>query len=145
MIDTSREEYWTGDRPEDIDEWLRLYAEDDNMDVVPVICHTCGNDSFELKVDQEEDAIQVKCTECGTRKILLDCDEVWEDARPRLRRCPVCKKSKSYNVRVGFARRENGSVKWVYIGNRCTSCQALGSYLDWKINYEPTDAMERNI
>lgn len=145
MIDTSREEYWTGDSPEDIVEWLRLYSKDDNMDVKPVICHKCGNDAFELRVDQEEDAIQVKCTECGVKKILLDCDEIWEDARPRLRKCPVCKKSKSFNVRVGFSRRDNGSVRWVYIGNRCTGCEALGSYLDWKINYEPTDEMERNI
>ena len=63
----------------------------------------------------------------------------------RLRKCPVCKSCKEYNLRVGFARRENGSVKWVYIGNRCTGCGTLGSYLDWKINYEPTDEMERNI
>lgn len=99
MIDTSREEYWTGDSPEDIVEWLRLYSKDDNMDVKPVICH----------------------------------------------KCPVCKKSKSFNVRVGFSRRDNGSVRWVYIGNRCTGCEALGSYLDWKIDYEPTDKMERGI
>ena len=54
-------------------------------------------------------------------------------------------KSKVYNVKVGFVRRENGSVKWVYIGNRCTACGTLGSYLDWKIDYEPTDEMEQNI
>lgn len=144
MIDTTKK-YWTGDSADDIAEWLRLYAEDENMEVKPVICHTCGHDCFELRVDQDEDAIQVKCTSCGTKKILLDCDDVWEDAKPKLRKCRVCKDSKSYNVRVGFLRRENGSVKWVYIGNRCTCCGTLGSYLDWKIDYEPTDEMEKNI
>lgn len=144
MIDKSKK-YWTGDSAEDISEWLRLYAEDDSMDVKPVICHTCGNDSFVLRVDQDEGAIQVKCTACGTKKILLDCDDIWEDAKPKRRWCPVCKISKSHNVRVGFVRRENGSVKWVYIGSRCTRCGTLGSYLDWKIDYEPTDEMEQNI
>lgn len=144
MIDTSKK-YWTGDSADDISEWLRLYSEDDSIDVKPVQCHSCGNDSFELRVDQNEDAIEVKCTQCGTKKILLDCDEVWEDAKPRLRKCSVCKACKAYNVRVGFIRRENGSVKWVYIGNRCTNCGTLGSYLDWKIDYEPTDEMEQNI
>lgn len=144
MINTGSK-YWTGDSAEDIDEYLRLYSEDDNIDVKPVACNACGKDVFELLIDQDEDAIQVKCIECGTRKILLDCEDVWEDANPKLGKCSVCKKSKHYNVRAGFCRRENGSVKWVYIGNRCTNCGTLGSYLDWKIDYEPTDAMEQNI
>lgn len=144
MIDTSKK-YWTGDKEGDIAEYLRLYAQDSTMDTKRIICHTCGKDTFELRVDQTEDAIEVECTECGTKKILLDCGDVWEDAKPKLRKCSVCKNCKSYNVRVGFQRRENGSVKWVYIGNRCTNCGTLGSYLDWKIDYEPTDEMEQNI
>lgn len=144
MIDKSKK-YWTGDTAEEIDEYLRLYAEDNNIDVMPVICYSCGNDSFELRIDQNVDVIQIKCTECGMKKILLDGEEVWENARPRLRKCPVCKSCKSYNVRVGFQRRKSGSVKWIYIGNRCTNCGTLGSYLDWKIDYEPTDKIESNI
>lgn len=144
MIDKSQE-YWTGDSADDISEWLREYTEDNDIDVKPVICRSCRNDAFELTVDQDEDVIQVNCTKCGTKKILLDCEELWEEADPELRTCSVCKGCKSYNVRVGFIRRENGSVKWVYIGNRCTNCGTLGSYLDWKIDYEPTDIMESNI
>lgn len=145
MIDTTKEDYWTSDTAEDISEYLRLYSENRDIDVKSVVCHSCGNDSFELKVDQDEDAVQVKCTKCTTKKILLDCEDVWEDANPKWKNCPICKKSKSYNVKVGFARRESGSVKWVYIGNRCTNCGTLGSYLDWKVDYEPTEEMEENI
>ena len=145
MIDMTKEDYWTGDTAEDISEYLRLSSENENIDVKSVVCHSCGNDCFELMVDQNEDAIQVRCTQCTTKKILLDCEEVWEDAKPKLKKCPICKKSKSYNVKVGFTRRENGSVKWVYIGNRCTECGTLGSYLDWKIDYESTDELEGNI
>ena len=144
MIDKTKR-FWTSDSADDISEWLRLYAKDDSIDVKPVICHTCECDSFELRIDQNNGAIQVKCASCGEKKILLDCDDVWADAKPRLKKCRVCKIGKSYNVRVGFIRRENGSVKWVYIGNRCTECGTLGSYLDWKIDYEPTDKLEQNI
>lgn len=144
MIDKSPK-YWTGDTAEDISEYLRLYADNQELDIKPVICHSCGNGVFTLRVDADESVIQVKCTECGEKKILLDGEEFWEDASPRLRKCPVCKVGKSYNVRVGFTRRENGSVKWVYIGNRCTNCKTLGSYLDFKIDYEPTDKVEENI
>lgn len=79
------------------------------------------------------------------KKILLNGEDYRAHARLRLRKCPVCKSCREYNLRVGFARRENGSVKWVYIGNRCTGCGTLGSWLDWKVSYEPTDEMERNI
>ena len=144
MIDRSKK-YWTGDTADDIDEWLRLYSEDEHMDVKPVICHACGCDSFEMRIDQDEGAIQVKCISCGEKKILLDGGDIWEDAAPRLVKCRVCKICKSHNVRAGFIRRESGSVKWVYIGSRCTGCGTLGSFVDWKVSYEPTDEMERNI
>ncbi len=137
--------YWTGDSADDSSEWLRLYTADSSLDVKPVLCHSCDNDCFELRIDQVESVIAVKCAKCGAKKILLDCEEFWEDAKPKLRKCSVCKTWKSFNVSIGFARRENGSVKWAYIGNRCTNCGTLGSYLDWKIDYEPTDEMEQNI
>lgn len=89
MIDKSKK-YWTGDSAKDISEWLRLYTGDDSLDVKSVICHTCGGDSFELRVDQNESAIQVKCTACGTKNILLDCGDIWADAKPRLRSRLVC-------------------------------------------------------
>lgn len=136
---------WKGYNQKDIDKYLRIYSEEKDIDIKDVICHKCGNDSFNLIIDQDEGVIQVKCTKCETEKILLDCEEYWEDAEPELQVCPVCNKGESFNVKVGFVRRENGSVKWVYIGNRCTKCKSLGSYLDWKISYEPTTKMEQNI
>lgn len=71
MIDKTKK-YWIGDSAEDISEYLRLYSENNSIDIEPVLCHLCGNDCFELRVDQIEDAIEVKCAKCGTKKILLD-------------------------------------------------------------------------
>lgn len=144
MIDKSKK-YWTGDSPEDIDQWLRLYTEEEGLEVRPVVCQECGGDAFEVRCDVREGVIQVKCAVCGAKKLLLDGEEYRENARLRLKKCPVCKESKTFNVRVGFLRRENGDVRWVYIGNRCTACGTLGSFLDWKVNYGPTGEMEKNL
>ena len=144
MIDKSRK-YWYGDRADDIDEFLKEYTEVSDIDIKPVACHSCGSAVLSMRIDSNEEAIQVKCPSCGAKKIILDCEEVWEDASPRLRKCAVCKISKEHNVKVGFIRRENGSAKWVYIGSCCTNCGVLASYLDWKISYEPTDEIEKNI
>ncbi len=143
MIDKSKE-YWYGDSADDIDEYLREYSMTDTLDVKPVLCHSCGSEALHLRIDPVEGAIQVKCPVCGYKKILLDCDEIWKEAKPRLNKCPICKE-KEHNVRVGFLRRESGSVRWVYVGNRCVHCGVLGSCLDWKVSFEPTDRMESNI
>lgn len=144
MIDKSKK-YWTGDSPEDIDQYLRLYAGEPGLEVRPVVCRGCGGDAFEVRVDREESVIRVKCAVCGREKYLLDCEEYRGDARPRLKKCPVCKGGRTFNVRVGLLRRESGSVRWAYVGNRCVDCGTLGSFLDWKIDYEPTGEMEQNI
>lgn len=144
MIDKSGQ-YWHGSCADDINKYLKEYSENPSVDIKPVVCHSCGKDIFKMWVDYDEDAIQVECAECGNKKILLDCVDIWEDANPELCECPVCRKSWNYNVKAGFVRKENHNVKWVYIGNRCTECGVLGSCLDWKISYEPTDEMENNI
>ncbi len=144
MIDKTKT-YWHGDCADDIDEYLKEYTEALDIDIKSVICHSCGCETLVLHIDFDEEAIQVKCPKCGEKKILLDCQEVWEDAKPRLLKCPICKTSKEHNLKVGFIRRKNGNVKWVYIGTRCTNCGVLASCLDWKISYEPTDEMEKNI
>ncbi|MDE6781059.1 MAG: hypothetical protein K2J40_06340 [Ruminococcus sp.] len=144
MIDKSGQ-YWHSECADDIDEYLKEYSENPSIDINSVVCRSCGKDIFKLWVDYDEEAIQVECTECGSKKILLDCVDVWEDASPELCKCPVCRKTGSYNVKAGFIRKENHNVKWIYIGNRCTDCGVLGSCLDWKISYEPTDEMENNI
>ena len=46
MIDRSKK-YWTGDSPEDIDPYLRLYVEEPGLEVKPVACRRCGGDTFE--------------------------------------------------------------------------------------------------
>ena len=144
MIDKSRK-YWYGDCANDIDEFLREYTEISDLEIKPVTCHSCNSNTLIMRIDSDEEAIQIQCPKCGEKKILLDCQDIWDEVKPKLRRCVVCKISKKHNIKVGFVRRENGDVKWVYIGSRCTNCGVLASYLDWHINYGPTCEMEKNI
>jgi len=143
MIDKTKE-FWTSDTANDIDEYLREYTEVADIDVKPIVCRICNNDVFELKGDQDEGAVQVKCAACAHKKIILDCAEIWKEVSHRTIKCPICK-NKMFNTRVGFIRRENGDAKWVYTGERCVSCETLMSSFDWKIDYGPTSEMESNI
>lgn len=145
MIKIKKNGYWYGSHADDITEYLKAYAEDPNLEVKSVQCHSCGNDAFAVHLDYDESVVQIRCSKCGTEKVLLDGEEFLEEASLEAMECPVCEKSKAHNVKVGFARRKNGDVKWVYVGVRCHQCGVLGSCLDWKIDYGPTDEMEKNI
>ena len=143
MIDKTPK-YWTGDSPDDITEWLHEYTEEPSLEIHPVLCRNCKNDALEARIDGDEGVVQIICPECKTKKILLDGEEIWSECHPKKRKCIVCKNNR-FNIRVGFIRRDNGDVKWVYIGERCTQCGTLASYADWNINFGPTDEMEQNI
>ena len=144
MIDKSGK-WWVGETADDITEYLATYSGNDAIDVKTIKCNKCGCDRLYVRLDYNEDAIQVICPECKYKKILLDCEETWSDAKPKAYHCPICRKRTTFNMKAGFIRRENGSVKWVYIGEMCTECRTLGSFMDWKVGYEPTDEMENNI
>lgn len=46
--------------------------------------------------------------------------------------------NETFNVTVGFSRRDDGEVRWVYLGLRCIEDSVLGCYADWKIDYSPS-------
>jgi hypothetical protein len=58
------------------------------------------------------------------------------DADPGDAACPCG--GEIFNVAVGFALRDDGDVRWVYVGLRCTKDGILGVYADWKIDFSPT-------
>ncbi len=127
--------WWKGSSFEDVTEYIKLYMGYPVEQVVQSIC-TCGNTTFTLKVDQEEDCAQRTCTACNKSTFIGDSDEYWEDASPKKVRCPC--KNTVFEIGVGFSFRDDGNIKWVTIGHRCMKCGVLGSSADWKINYAPT-------
>lgn len=142
MISKSKD-CWKGSGAEDIDEYLKQYSQDPRLDVKSAVCGSCGGSSFVVECDADECAIRLKCTRCGKRKFLADSEEYWEDADPETVQCPICGGS-AYNVSSGFSR-DDDRIRWIYIGIRCIKCGALGSPLDWSIDYEPDGDLDRNI
>ena len=142
MIDKSKK-YWSGDSAADIDEYLREYTEVPDLEVRPVTC-SWGSEDFTILVDQDEGAVLLKCTHCAEEKFLLDSAEYWPSCQPKAGICRLCKNAE-YNVRIGVVRDEDGHMQWIFVGNRCTDCGALGSYVDWGVEPEASDELEQML
>lgn len=133
-----------GSDPTDIEEYLRL-----NMAASYPVIRTvhaqcaCGHDVFTLLVDADEGCAQRVCAACRTTHLICDSDESWDDAAPATVACPCS--GTAFQVAVGFSHRGDGSINWITIGHRCTSCGALASSADWRVSYTPTDHLYAQV
>jgi hypothetical protein len=139
-----KKNHWYGENVDDLTEYLIEYTDGDVKKCVAVKCPHCASDRFSARFDGDEGAIEAKCVSCGEARLLLDSADYWDECDPEEAVCPTCS-AKEYNLAVGFVYRDNGDVKWVYVGCRCVECGVLGSFLDWKINYAPTEELEKNV
>lgn len=141
MIDNTGE-YWKGDDKSDIIKYLEAYSEGKITDTKEILCPECGGTEFLILLDEDEGALQVECINCHTKRLLLDSKDYWQECDPEISEC-ICN-NQVLNLTIGFVRRKNRNIKWIYLGVRCIKCGTLGSLADWKINYEPTDELEKN-
>jgi hypothetical protein len=74
---------------------------------------------------------------------MLDSADTAEVAVPEECACPCG--GETFQVAVGFALRDDGDVRWVSVGLRCTTDGTLGVYADWKIDYSPTNALFEKV
>lgn len=138
-IDTSGK-WWTGSTAADIDEYLQAFSREQGAPVGRVthsVCNACQGDVFDLRVDDEEGCAERTCSSCGQVTLMLDSAEYVEDANLQDCACPCG--GESFNLAIGYLLRDNGDVRWVYIGVRCVADGVLGCYADWKIDYGPSD------
>jgi hypothetical protein len=138
MLDTSGE-WWTGDNPADLCEYLQALT----ADSYPVtefrlaVC-ACGGCEFLLEADKNEGTARRTCSGCDAVHFVCDSEEYWEDATPESWKCVGCGDNRT-NVGVGFALYEDAEdIHWLYIGVRCATCGILGCFADWKIGYGPS-------
>ena len=132
-------QWWTGDSPSDLDEYVTMFSSQTYtaQKVVHAACASCGSDSFTVTLDEEEGCAVRTCASCGDAKALLDSDEYLDDATLEGAECP-CGGS-VFNTAVGFAfYADSSDVRWVYLALRCTEDGVLGCYADWKIDYAPS-------
>jgi hypothetical protein len=136
-IDTSGE-WWKGIDFSDLAEYIRIYTEDGYPAEKIIQCKCqCGAGVFRLEADPDEGCAKRICAACGSEAFVCDSEEYWDDAEPIRCVCPCG--GELFELGVGFSFREDGDVKWITVGERCVSCGALGSFVDWKIDYGPTE------
>lgn len=130
--------WWVGSEAADLDEYLRAFtAEGYPADRFVRAKCTCGHDQFRLEADPDEECAQRTCARCGISRLIADSEDHWSDAAPEPIVCPC--RGRIFEVAVAFSHREDASVKWVTVGERCIECGVLGAAADWKIDYAPTD------
>ncbi len=139
-IDTSGE-FWTGDEPADIREYLEALIRDEGgyaVDEFRLARCGCGSHTFHLHADLDEGAARRTCTECGHDHFVCDSGEYWDECEPEPIHCPACDSPRT-NIGVGFSLYDPaGDPRWLYLGLRCPNCGLLGCVADWKINTHPS-------
>jgi hypothetical protein len=141
-IDTSRK-WWVGSEAADVADYLAAYKAEgyDVHEVRLCKCH-CGSISFTLEADRDEGCARRTCAVCCSKHFICDSAEFWEEAEPESWKCSECQ-GDTCNLGVGFSLYEpkkgrDADVRWVSVGQRCTSCGTLGSFVDWKVGYGPS-------
>ena len=128
--------YYYGDSQLDIQDELLRYSKLNEYPTVhyaDAVC-VCGNNRFNLSLDDEEGAAVRKCIVCKTEHPIGDSNDFLEDAELETREC-ICR-SNVFEITVGVSLYENSKdVKWLYVGCRCVNCELTGCYGDWKNEY----------
>jgi hypothetical protein len=137
--------WWTGTEFADVAEYLRACTADGYpaQEITQSVC-SCGGKVFLLAGDPEEGCAQRTCISCQASAFIGDSGEYWAEADPEQCVCPVCQ-GRHYEIGVGFSLRDDGDVRWITVGERCVNCGLLGSFVDWKIDYSPTDSLLRQV
>ncbi len=75
------------------------------------------------------------CSGCKTAAFIGDSEDHWEDADTGDAVCPC--KAKLFHLAIGFCLDPSGEINWMIVGAECTSCELVGVYADWCIDFEP--------
>jgi len=136
---------WVGASPEDIKEYLEAYSAEDyrSQEYRQAKC-ACGGETFELLADDDEGCAKRICTSCGIEQFICDSAEYWSEATPEKWKCVECG-STSANIGVGFSLYDDGEVRWLYVGERCSNCGTLGCFAGWKVAYTPSKQLLEQV
>ncbi|MEQ8637118.1 hypothetical protein [Gimesia maris] len=130
--------YWYGENHADLRQEMTRYSELNGYPIdsfVDVVC-TCGNDSFLFRTDQNEGVAMRFCPQCETEHLMGDSEDYTDEAEVEKHFC-VCD-AEVFQITAGIHRYRNeddslsADVRWLYLGCRCVDCGLVGSYADWK-------------
>jgi hypothetical protein len=136
-IDKS-DKWWLGESPDDIKEYLEAYTENSYpISEFRLAKCQCGGQEFLVEYDSDEGVVRRTCVNCKVKHFVCDSEENYDGGKLKKLKCVECK-STSMNIGVGFSLYDDGEVRWLYNGERCSKCGVLGSCNDWKIGYAPS-------
>lgn len=104
---------------------------------------SCGNRSFLLVCDDEVGIAVRICTECGAEAEIADSGEHFDEVG-EVEQAECSCGNDVFTAATGFAFDPHGEVRWVSVGLRCTRDGIAGVYVDWKIDYAPTEQLLLN-
>jgi hypothetical protein len=130
--------WWIGSMAEDLREYLIAFSSEGYKihDFRLAKCQF-GSEDFYLWADDGEGTAKRICLSCESSHLICDSEEYWEDSMPIEWVCVECS-SKLANFGVGFSLYEDGEIRWLYIGERCSTCGVLGCAAQWKVAYAPS-------
>jgi hypothetical protein len=131
--------WWKGNEPRDIREYLEAFGANEAyaVDAYRSAVCSCGGEGFYLWADDGEGVAKRVCPACEREHFVCDSEEYWSVAKPEQWRCVECA-SMLANIGVGFSLYEDGEVRWLYVGERCSTCGVLGCMTQWKVAYAPS-------
>jgi hypothetical protein len=136
VIDRSGQ-WWTGEDFNDLAEYLRVVTADGYPAdrILQSVCR-CGGMTHHLDADPVESAAQRTCVACGAKAFIADSDEYWSEVQAERWRCECG--NDTAELGTAFSLKSDGEVRWITLGQRCTSCGLLDAAVDWKIDYGPS-------
>lgn len=116
----SNKEGWKEVSEDDIDTYLSSLT-DQPLDIEVAKC-SCGHHEFQVKIDQQNQVIQLICIHCGD-VIELFHHQKPEELKLRIKKCSNCKQD-IFKVHIG-TYMVNEHQKKYYIGGLCQKCDHI--------------------
>ena len=102
-------------------------------------CGACGATTFWMQCSEEDGVALRTCTGCKSPAFIGDSEVHWSDADTGDAACPCGKKV--FEMAVGFCVQPDDNVDWIVVGGRCVTCDLIGVYADWGIDFTPSAAL----
>lgn len=137
MAVIKRGKYRYGDSQGDLREEITRYSKANEYAAhhfADAVCR-CGNQTFRLRLDDDEGAAVRTCAACAGEHPIGDSDEFLAEAE--LSECACSCGGEQFEITVGVSVYDDSDdVRWLYLGCRCPSCGLVAVYGDWKNEFE---------
>src|SRR5262245_41369444 len=129
------DDWYVGDTPEDVAEFLRESGADgyEVDEVRHSACQMCGGGVFGVEGSLEDPTVVRRtCRACGHQQYIGDSERYWEEEQAYI---SVCECEEGYfTVAVGFSLySDGGGIRSLATAERCLACSRIASLAAWMV------------